>query len=120
MCRISLLRLRRKKIVAVSLEEPLDPEEPNSPTMDIGVRDRVLAGSIDRINLERAIESLPSPYRQIFVRFDIEGCRHNEIAEMMGCTIGNSKSQLHKARVRLRRILKTVTEQVAGTSTSLN
>ena len=104
---VVLMRLRRKKLVAVSLEEPLDPEEPNSPTMDLGVRDRVLAGSIDRINLERAIESLPSRYRQIFVLFDIEGYRHNEIAEMMGCTIGNSKSQLHKARVRLRGILKT-------------
>jgi RNA polymerase sigma-70 factor (ECF subfamily) len=117
---VVLMRLRRKKLVAVSLEEPLDPEEPNSPTMDLGVRDRVLAGSIDRINLERAIESLPSPYRQIFVLFDIEGYRHSEIAEMIGCTIGNSKSQLHKAHVRLRRILKTVTEQVAGTSPSLN
>jgi RNA polymerase sigma-70 factor (ECF subfamily) len=105
---VVLMCLRKKKIVAVSLDESLDPEEPNSPAMDIGDRDSVLAGSIDRISLERAIESLPSGYREFFVLFDIEGYRHNEIAEMMGCTIGNSKAQLHRARVKLRRILKTV------------
>ena len=73
---------------------------------DIGARDNVLAGSIDRVNLERAIESLPPGYRIIFVLHDIEGYEHNEIAEMMGCSIGNSKSQLHKARMKLRDLLK--------------
>ena len=54
----------------------------------------------------RAIESLPPGYRIIFVLHDIEGYEHNEIAEMMGCSIGNSKSQLHKARMKLRDLLK--------------
>ena len=66
----------------------------------------MLAGSIDRVNLERAIESLPPGYRIIFVLHDIEGYEHNEIAEMMGCSIGNSKSQLHKARMKLRDLLR--------------
>ncbi len=71
-----------------------------------GAHDQVLAGSIDRVNLERAVESLPPGYRIIFVLHDIEGYEHNEIAEMMGCSIGNSKSQLHKARMKLRDLLK--------------
>ena len=67
----------------------------------------MLAGSIDRINLERAIERLPPGYRIVFVLHDIEGYEHNEIADMLECSIGNSKSQLHKARMKLRDLLKT-------------
>ncbi|MGH9493344.1 MAG: RNA polymerase sigma factor, partial [Terriglobales bacterium] len=65
-----------------------------------------LKGAIDRVNLERAIASLSPGYRTIFVLHDVEGYEHNEIAEMMGCSIGNSKSQLHKARLKLREILR--------------
>ena len=70
-------------------------------------QDNALAGSIDRVKLQRAIESLPPGYRTIFVLHDVEGYEHNEIATMMGCSIGNSKSQLHKARMKLRDLLKT-------------
>ncbi|MGH9592159.1 MAG: RNA polymerase sigma factor, partial [Bryobacteraceae bacterium] len=44
-------------------------------------------------------------YRQVFELHDVQGYEHNEIAEIMGCSIGNSKSQLHKARTRLRDLL---------------
>ena len=74
----------------------------------------MLAGSIDRVNLERAIESLPPGYRIIFVLHDVEGYEHNEIAEIMGCSIGNSKSQLHKARMKLRDILRIKRAEKAG------
>ena len=53
-----------------------------------------------------AIETLPPGYRIIFVLHDVEGYEHNEIAEIMGCSIGNSKSQLHKARMKLRDLLR--------------
>jgi len=56
--------------------------------------------------LERAIGSLPAGYRLIFVLHDMEGFEHNEIAAMLDCSIGNSKSQLHKARLRLRDALR--------------
>ena len=72
-----------------------------------------MAGSIDRVNLERAIENLPPGYRIIFVLHDIEGYEHNEIAEMMGCSIGNSKSQLHKARMKLRDLLRFTRQERA-------
>ena len=59
----------------------------------------------DRVTLERAIEDLSPGYRLIFILHDIEGYEHNEIAEMLGCSMGNTKSQLHKARMRLREML---------------
>ena len=54
------------------------------------------------------MEQLPPGYKAVFVLHDVQGYEHNEIAEIMGCSIGNSKSQLHKARVRLRELLHEV------------
>jgi len=103
---VVLMHLRKKGLPEVSLEEAMEPQQEDGPKKDVGARDNVLAGSIDRVNLERAIESLPPGYRIIFVLHDVEGYEHNEVAEMMGCSIGNSKSQLHKARMKLRDLLK--------------
>jgi RNA polymerase sigma-70 factor (ECF subfamily) len=103
---VVLMHLRKKGLPQVSLEESLEPQE-EGPKREVGVPDPVLSGSIDRVNLERAIENLPPGYRVIFVLHDIEGYEHNEIADLMGCSIGNSKSQLHKARMRLRELLFT-------------
>ena len=103
---VVLMHLRKKGLPEVSLEESMEPQQEDGPRKDVGARDSVLAGSIDRVNLERAIETLPPGYLIIFVLHDIEGYEHNEIAEMMGCSIGNSKSQLHKARMKLRDLLK--------------
>jgi RNA polymerase sigma-70 factor (ECF subfamily) len=99
---IVLMRLRKRGHQEVSLEETQEPTEEDGPKKDFGSQDRNLAGSIDRVILERAIASLPPGYRIIFVLHDVEGYEHNEIAEMLGCSVGNSKSQLHKARVTLR------------------
>jgi len=104
---VVLMHLRKKGLPLVSLEETLEPLQEEGPRKDIGTRDNVLAGSLDRINLERAIERLPPGYRMVFVLHDVEGYEHNEIAEMLDCSIGNSKSQLHKARMKLRDLLKT-------------
>jgi RNA polymerase sigma-70 factor (ECF subfamily) len=62
-------------------------------------------GAVDRVTLEKSIAELPTGYRTIFVLHDVEGYEHNEIAQLIGCSIGNSKSQLHKARMKLRSIL---------------
>jgi RNA polymerase sigma factor (sigma-70 family) len=71
--------------------------------------DEALARSIDRALLERAIEALSPGYRIIYVLHDIEGYEHNEIAEMMGCSISNSKDQLYKARTRMTSLLQNTT-----------
>ncbi|MGH9901451.1 MAG: RNA polymerase sigma factor [Pyrinomonadaceae bacterium] len=61
---------------------------------------------IDRIALERAVAELPPGYRAAFILHDVEGYGHEEIAEMLGIAEGTSKSQLHKARMKLRELLK--------------
>ena len=103
---VVLMRLRKKGLAVVPLEETIETEE-ESPKKELGAPDSVLAGSVDRLQLERAIENLPPGYRTVFVLHDVEGYEHNEIAEIVGCSIGNSKSQLHKARMKLRDLLKT-------------
>lgn len=55
--------------------------------------------------LEDALESLPAGYRAVLVLHDVEGLSHEECAKILGCRIGTSKSQLHKARARMRQIL---------------
>jgi len=102
---VVLMQLRKKSLPVVSLEETTQGEE-DTPKKDFGAEDLALAGSIDRLQLQKAVDDLPPGYRTIFVLHDIEGYEHNEIATMVGCSIGNSKSQLHKARMKLRDLLK--------------
>lgn len=102
---VVLMHLRKKGLAVVPLEDTIETEE-ESPKKEPGAEDPVLASSVDRLQLERAIDALPPGYRTIFVLHDVEGYEHNEIAEMVGCSIGNSKSQLHKARLKLRDLLK--------------
>ncbi len=61
---------------------------------------------LDRIDIDRAVEQLPKGYKSVFVLHDIEGFEHEEISRKMGISVGTSKSQLHKARLKLRGILK--------------
>ena len=61
---------------------------------------------VDRIALDKAIVQLPPGYRTVFTLHDIEGHEHEEIARMLGCSVGTSKSQLHKARMKLRGLLR--------------
>jgi RNA polymerase sigma-70 factor (ECF subfamily) len=91
----------------------MEPTPDDSPGRSFGATDLSLAGSIDRLALEQAIADLPAGYRLIFVLHDIEGYEHNEIAAMLDCSIGNSKSQLHKARLKLRDALHRFPRQEA-------
>jgi RNA polymerase sigma-70 factor, ECF subfamily len=116
---IVLMRFRKKGLPEVSLQETLESQHEDAPIREFGKRDDALSGSVDRLTLEWAIRELPPGYRMIFVLHDIEGYEHNEIAEMLGCSTGNSKSQLHKARMKLRSLLDSrhrieAPEQVAA------
>jgi len=99
-----LMELRRKSPPAFSLDEPESPESP-SLRRDLGRNDQALTGAVDRIALRRAIQELPEGYRTIFALHEVEGYRHNEIAQLLGCSIGNSTSQLHKAKLKMRDLL---------------
>jgi RNA polymerase sigma-70 factor (ECF subfamily) len=103
---VVLMQLRKKGLPVVPLEDTVETEE-ETPWKELGALDPALTGSVDRLQLQRAVESLPPGYRMIFLLHDVEGYEHNEIAVMVGCSIGNSKSQLHKARMKLRELLKT-------------
>jgi len=104
---VVLMRLRKKSLPTDSLEATLEPDaESGAPKRDVGVPDMRLTGAIDRVNLERCVEKLPPGYKTVFMLHDVQGYEHNEIAEIMDCSVGNSKSQLHKARTRLRELLQ--------------
>jgi len=111
---VVLMRLRKKSLPVASLEETTEPdEEAGGPRKDVGAPDLRLSGAVDRVNLERSIEKLPPGYRTVFVLHDIQGYEHNEIADIMDCSVGNSKSQLHKARTRLRELLQEEARDLA-------
>jgi RNA polymerase sigma-70 factor, ECF subfamily len=111
---VVLMKLRKKSGTETSLEEVTEPDEDSGgPRRDFGGPDLRLSGSIDRVNLQRAVDQLPPGYKAVFVLHDIQGYEHNEIAKIMDCSIGNSKSQLHKARMRLRELLHEAVREKA-------
>jgi len=96
-----LMNLRgRKTPPLLSLDAPLSSESP-SLRRDFGKRDPQLSGAIERIALRRAIQELPEGCRMILALREVEGYRHREIAELLHCSIGNSRSQLHKAKLKM-------------------
>ncbi len=72
------------------------------------------SSAVDRVDLERAIARLPDGYRAAFVLHDVEGLQHREIAVLLGVSEGTSKSQVHKARLRLRTLLTPALPAAAG------
>jgi RNA polymerase sigma-70 factor (ECF subfamily) len=103
---IVLMHLRKKGLDEISLDEEPNDEE-DLPKKEYGGSDLNLVGAVDRVTLEQAIAELPKGYRTIFLLHDVEGYEHNEIADIVGCSIGNSKSQLFKARLKLRAYLES-------------
>ncbi len=103
---VVLMQLRKKGLQLISMDEAMEPTPEEGPGRSFGAPDPTLSGAIDRLALERAVASLPTGYRLIFILHDVEGFEHNEIASMLDCSIGNSKSQLHKARLKLRSALR--------------
>lgn len=102
-----LMHFRKK---SVKLERTT--EEGETPEQVVqGTQNPNTMPVIDRIALDRALAQLPPGYREVFVLHDVEGHEHGEIARMLGVAEGTSKSQLHKARMKLRRLLR---EQAAA------
>ena len=92
--------LRSKRAKLALLTETFE-HDPNAQGSAAGA----IVGVIDRMDLERALALLPPGARAVFVLHDVEGCEHREVAEHLGISDGTSKSQLHKARMRLRSLL---------------
>jgi len=99
-----LMHFRKKSLKQISLDEPFS-QDAKTVRREYGSRDDRLTGCVDRIALARAIKELPDGYRTIFLLHEVEGYEHQEIAELLDCSVGNSKSQLHKAKLRIRELL---------------
>jgi RNA polymerase sigma-70 factor, ECF subfamily len=99
-----LMHFRKKALRQISLDEPYN-QDARLVRREYGTKDDRLSGCVDRIALTRAIRELPDGYRTIFLLHEVEGYEHQEIAELLDCSVGNSKSQLHKAKLRIRELL---------------
>lgn len=96
-----LMRFRKSK---ARREDALEGVEAR-PAEAFGAGRHGAAQLVDRIALDSALAQLPPGYRAAFVLHDVEGYEHEEVAQILGCAVGTSKSQLHKARIKLRKIL---------------
>lgn len=105
-----LMHFRKK-----SVRSELTTEDGEMPEVSEPYTTRTRSTPVDRIALLSAIEKLPNGYRTIFLLHDVEGYEHEEIARKLGISAGTSKSQLHKARMKLRTILSKRNEQVEET-----
>jgi len=99
-----LMHFRKKGLPHVSLDEPAT-REPGSGKREYGMVDEQLSGSVDRIALGRAMKELPAGYRTIFLMHEVKGYDHREIARLLSCSVGNSKSQLHRAKAKMRDLM---------------
>jgi RNA polymerase sigma-70 factor (ECF subfamily) len=102
-------------VVLMHFRKPAFRMEQTTDSGDVPAR--VVAGTdnpsrmslIDQISLDRAIQQLAPGYRAVFILHDVEGYEHEQIGKILGCAVGTSKSQLHKARMKLRRLLRART-----------
>lgn len=97
-----LMHFRKRNVKYEKVTE--EGETPDQVVAGTGDPDRMRV--VDKIALESAIDQLPDGYKNVFVLHDVEGFEHEEVARILGCSVGTSKSQLHKARLKLRKLLK--------------
>jgi len=110
-----LMHFRKKGLRQISLDESSN-QDTRLVKREYGSADERLAGSVDRIALARAMQELPAGYRTIFLLHEIKGYEHQEIARILRCSVGNSKSQLHKAKLKMRELLGYHSEVVQETA----
>ncbi len=107
-----LMRLRGSKLAKAALVENTEGnDQTGMAPREPGASDLHLEGYIDRVAIENAMKLLPPRCKLMFVLYDIQGYAHREIANLLGCSVGNAKSQLHKARVGLRKLLRPDTDR---------
>jgi len=102
-----LMCFRKRRLNETSLEEITEPDRESGrlPT-ELGIPDRRLESMADRLLLRTAVSQLSRRLRRTLLLHDVYGYEHGEVAAMMGCATGTSKSQLHKAHLRIREMLK--------------
>jgi RNA polymerase sigma-70 factor (ECF subfamily) len=102
-----LMGFRKRRLKETSLEEMAEPDsETGRPPAELGMPDRHLESTADRLLLQSAVSQLSRGFRAALLLHDVHGYGHREVAARLGCAIGTSRSQLHKARLRVREMLK--------------
>jgi len=97
---------KKRRLNEMPLEVEAGPESDQTVVpLEVPVPDLELMGAINKVALRRALARLPQGFRTVLMLHDVEGYRHNEISQMLSCSVGASKSQLHRARHRLRKLL---------------
>ena len=115
---LALMRLRKKILPQTSVDEILETREGAiNPRQELRTSDRALAASLARVDLQRMFDQMPGGFRKAFFLHDSENYTHLEIAQLTGWSIGTSKSQLHRARQRLRTLFECGPAKAPGTST---
>ncbi len=104
---VVMMHLRKKRPCELPLDGTPRPDCTETPHDKFPVEDLTLAGSLDRVVLNRAVSELASGQRMAFVLHEIEGYEHKEVGKLLGWSIGCSKSQLHRARLKLRSLLNS-------------
>lgn len=99
---VCLDHLRSRGVRMDQVSDSIDADGDPTPPADRGMEAALV---VNRIDLERAIARLPEGSRAAFLLHDVEGFEHQEVAAILGIAEGTSKSQVHKARLRLRRWL---------------
>ena len=100
-----LMSLRRKQVPHVYLDHPPSDQAPIAE-QELGRLDARLSGAVDRLMLARALGRLSRGSRAVFILHEIHGYPHGEIAQRLNCSVGNSKSQLYRARMKMRELLR--------------
>lgn len=96
-----LMHFRRRSVKNEKTSE--DGEIPEQTVVGSANPNRMQV--VDRIALRNAIAELPRGYKSVFLLHDVQGYEHEEVARQLGISVGTSKSQLHKARLKLRGLL---------------
>jgi RNA polymerase sigma-70 factor (ECF subfamily) len=109
---IVLMRKRKRVLPVGSLDQLMSTVPEDYVGRDFGACDLTQIGVVDRVTIQRAVDTLPTGYRKVFILHDVDGLQHHEIASMEGCSVGNSKSQLYKARRALRAALTAQARRV--------
>lgn len=96
-----LMHFRRRSVKNEKTSEDGEIPEQIVP----GTENQAKMPVLDRIAITRAVNQLPPGYKSVFMLHDVEGYEHEEVARLLKISVGTSKSQLHKARLKLRGLL---------------
>lgn len=107
---IVLMHLRKRTLATVSLDDLMENPTAERPGRSFGTRDLAQAGVVDRLAIDQVVAKMAPGYRSIFILHELHGLDHDEISSMLNCSRGNTKSQLHKARLVMRCALATKKE----------